>query len=194
MKTLFSLLLTVFILAVHAQSQKRVYDIILFGNKIGTTVVEKIESGNGTVQYKMFSNSEANVLFTKKTSVMNFDVVYKDGKLFSSYVKNVKDGVTEIVNIVWKETKYLISKGAETLQITSPIDFSGIQLYFTEPKGKPTVFSERLGEYCKFVKTGESRYECKVANGVNNIYTYENGVLTELEMSKGASVFMRLVR
>lgn len=187
-------ILLFFLLSITATAQKRVYDITLFGNKIGQTIVERSDNGNGEVRYKLVSSSEANVLFSKKTSEMNFDVVYKDGKLISSYVKNVKDGVTEIVNIAWEGTRYLIEKGAEMLNFNQPINFSAIHLYFTEPKTQSKIFSERMGSYCNFTKIADGVYQCKLDNGVSNIYRYRNGELYELEMSKGASIFLRLVQ
>ncbi len=192
MKT-FSLLFLLFNLLV-CTAQKHVYDIVLFGNKIGQTVVERIDKGNGVMEYKLNSQSKVNALFVKKTSEMDYDIMYRNGQLFSSYVKNVKDGVTEISDVLWQGTQYLITKGAEMLHLSNPIDFSSIHLYWTEPKGKSDIFSERLGEYCHFTKTGEGEYVCKLADGVSNIYRYKNGVLYELEMSKGASVFLRLVQ
>jgi hypothetical protein len=183
------LLLTLFISA-----QKHFYDVELLGKKIGNTVVERIDKGKGEVQYKLNSNSEVNILFTHKTSSMIFDVTYKDGVLFSSYCKNVKDGITEVVTMVWEGTRYVIKKGEEVLQVTQPLDFSAIQLYFLEPKERRRIFSERLAEFCNFTKIAGGEYECKLSTGVNNIYRYKNGILYELEMSKGASVFMRLVK
>lgn len=99
--------------SVALSAQKRVYDIELFGKKIGATTVEKIDKGKGEIQYKLNSNSQVDILFTHKTSSMNFDIVYKDGKLLSSYCKNLKDGVTEVVTIAWNGTKYVIKKGEE---------------------------------------------------------------------------------
>lgn len=125
---------------------------------------------------------------------MNTDVNYKDGKLYSSYVKNIKDGVTEVTTLVWEATKYVIKKGTEVLHLDRQLDFSSINLYFAEPIGRTSIFSERLGAFTPFKKTGEGVYECKLDNGVNNIYRYRNGELYELEISKGASVFMRLVK
>ena len=191
MKKLLLPVLIMFSLLLSAQ--KHTYDIELFGKKIGETIVERIDKGNHEEQFKLTSTSEVNILFTHKTSLMTFDITYKDGKLFSSYCKNVKDGVTEIVTIAWNGTKYVIKKGEEALQLTQPLDFSAVQLYYTEPKGKAKIFSERLGEFCNFAKTAEGVYQCKLSNGVTNIYRYKNGVLYELEMSKGASVFMKLV-
>lgn len=188
------LIFPLLILSISVSSQKHNYDIELFGKKIGNTTVERIDKGNGEVEFKMNSASEVNILFAHKTSAMNFDIIYKDGKLISSYCKNVKDGVTEIVTIVWEGTRYIIKKGEEVLQMNQPLDFSSIQLYFNEPKGRRKVFSERLGQFCDFIRTAEGEYACKLSNGVNNIYRYRNGVLYELEMSKGASVFMKLTQ
>lgn len=172
-------------------AQKLTFDVILFGKKIGETIVERIEKGNGLVQYKLNSSSEVTIFFTKKTSEIVMDVLYKDGKLFSSYVKNVKDGIAEVVTISWQDSKYMIKRGDELLQITSPIVHSAILLYFNEPTTNLRIFSERLGRYYNFLKTRNGEYECKTENAVNNIYRYKNGKLFELEMQKGASVFMR---
>lgn len=174
-------------------AQKHIYAIELFGKKIGETVVERTDNGKGDVRYQLTSRSEANVLFVRKTSSMDFDITYKNNQLFTSYCKNVKDNVTEIATMAWNGTQYLIHKGEEVLKLSQPLHFSAVQLYFQEPKNKPQIFSERMGEYCRFTCTADGVYECKTPNGVTNIYRYKNGVLYELEMSKGASVFMRLL-
>lgn len=192
MKTLF--LIGILIYGLNANAQKHIYNVELFGKNIGTTTIEKSDNGKGETRYKLTSSTEVNILFNNKTSSMVFDVVYREGKLFSSYCKNVKDGVTEVTTIIWDGTKYVIKKGSETLNLNQAIDFSAIRLYFMEPKGMPSIFSERIGEFCKFFSVAEGEYECKLANGVSNIYRYRNGVLYELEMSKGASVFMRLIQ
>jgi hypothetical protein len=182
------------IISISLQSQKHIYDVELFGKKIGTTVVERIDKGNGEIEYKLSSNSEVSILFTKKTSAMNMDVIYKNGQLISSYVKNVKDDITEVATVIWDGAKYVIKKGEETLVLKQPVDFSNVLLYFVEPKGRLTIFSERLGKLWSFNPMASGVYECKLDNGVDNIYRYKNGQLVELEMSKGASVFMRLVK
>lgn len=187
------LLPVLFLFSLSLFAQKHIYEIHLFGKKIGQTIVERIDKGNGEVQFKLQSKSDVNILFTHKTSVMNTEVNYKDGKMISSYCKNVKDGVIEIVSVAWNGTKYMIKKGEEVLQLNQVLDFSSIQLYYVEPIGKTKIFSERIGQICSFVKTAEGEYECKLANGITNIYRYKKGVLYELEMSKGASVFMKLV-
>jgi len=183
-----------FMFSIALLAQKHTYDVELFGKNIGKTIVERIDKGKGETQFKLTSSTEVNILFTHKTSLLNMDITYKDGKIFSSYVKNVKDGVAEVVTVAWNGTKYIIQKGEEALQITQPLDFSAVQLYFSEPKGRSKIFSERLGEFTNFIKLAEGVYQCKLSNGVTNIYRYRNGALYELEMSKGASVFMKLIQ
>ncbi len=187
-------LVFLFLLPLVLSAQKHIYDVELFGKKIGSTVVERIDKGNGEVEFKLASNSAVSILFTKKTSALNMDVIYKNGQLVSSYVKNVKDDVTEVATVLWDGAKYVIKRGEETLVLKQAVDFSNIMLYFFEPKGRATIFSERLGRYWNFNPEGNGVYECKLDNGVDNIYRYKNGLLVELEMSKGASVFMRLVK
>jgi hypothetical protein len=181
-----------FSLALNAQ--KHIYDVDLFGKKIGSTVVDRIDKGNGEIEYKLSSNSSVSILFTKKTSEMTMDVIYKNGQMVSSYVKNVKDDVTEVATVIWDGAKYVIKRGEETLVMKQMVDFSNILLYYVEPQNRATIFSERLGRLWKFNSLGNGVYECKLDNGVDNIYRYKNGLLVELEMSKGASVFMRLVK
>lgn len=183
-----------FLFALTLSAQKHVFVVELFGKKIGQTIVERIDKGKGEIEFKLHSVSDVNIFFTHKSQNLVFDVVYRDGKLFSSYCKNIKDDVTEVVTMTWEGTRYIIKKGEEVLQLAQLIDFSAVQLYYVEPKGRPRIFSERVGEFCNFIKKSEGVYECKMANGVTNIYRYKNGALYELEMSKGASVFMKLVQ
>ena len=182
------------LITVSVAAQKNTYDVLLFGKKIGTTVVERTDKGNGEIIYTLVNSTEVNILFTHKTSSLNFSVIYKNGQLFSSYCKNVKDDVAEIATVLWDGTKYVIKKGEEVFQINQPLDFSAIVLYFVEPVGKTKIFSERLGQFCNFVKLSNGEYQNKLDNGVTNTYRYHNGVLLELEMSKGASVLMKLVQ
>jgi hypothetical protein len=157
-KIITSLLLILFF---ATSAQKHLYDVELLGKSIGSLTVERVDKGNGEVEYKLNSASEVNLLFTKKTSVMTLDVVYKNGKMLTSYCKNIKDDAAEIVTIMWDGVRYVIKKGAEVLQYDRPIEFSAVQLYFTDPGARTKVFSERLGEFTNFVKLADGIYQSK---------------------------------
>lgn len=178
----------------HLFSQKRMYDVYLFGKKIGKTEVERVAKEGEVVEYNLESRSEMNIFFSRKTSFTQYHVVYKNGKLFSSYYKDVKDGVTEVVSILWDGSKYIIRKGEEILEFTEPVHFSAMSLYFNEPKNMEHFFSERLTRFFRFIKKPEGIYECQLEKGVSASYYYKNGLLQELQMSKGVSVVMKLVK
>ncbi|MBL0308222.1 MAG: hypothetical protein IPP77_00530 [Bacteroidetes bacterium] len=191
MKHIFILLLTV--ISLQSFCQKRAYDVYLFGDKIGRTIVERVETDHETIEYKLESKSEMNILFTKKTAYTYYDVVYKEGKLFSSYYKDVKDEKTLIVTMLWDGAKYVIKRGNELLEFSEPIYYSALSLYFTEPKDIDKFFSERLVRLIHIIKKSGGNYECNLEKGVSSSYSYENGILQELKTSKGVSVIMKLV-
>ena len=177
-----------------ASAQKHVYDIMLLGEKIGWAIAERIDKGAGVVEYKLNSSSQAHIFFVDKTSTLTYDVIYKNGKLFSSYCKIVKDDAVEVVNILWDGTKYIVKKGEEQFEMATPIDFSALTMYFEEPVGRNGFFSERLARSVEFIRNGKGVYSCRLDNGVLNIYRYQNGRLYELELSKGVSITMKLVQ
>lgn len=156
--------------------------------------MERIEKQGEIVEYNLESRSEMNIFFSRKTSYTHYHVVYKNGQLFSSYYKDVKDGVTEIVSLLWDGSKYVIRKGEEILEFAEPVQFSAMSLYFVEPKHTDRFFSERLARFFRFHKKPAGIYECQLEKGVNASYFYKNGLLEELQMSKGVSVVMKLVR
>lgn len=71
MKTLFPLqgLIAIVLLCgtQKVQAQKLLYEIYLFGNKIGTTEVERIEKDSAIIEYKLFSSTSVNVLFIHRS-------------------------------------------------------------------------------------------------------------------------------
>jgi len=179
------------VIAFTGTAQKRSFDIVLLGSVIGETVVVKIEDGKGNCDYKLKSTSRAKILFTERSSNMDFDVRYLSGKLYTSLCKVVNNGTLAITEIAKDAQGYLIKKEAEVLRIAQPITFSSMELYFSEPVSQKQVFSERMGVFASFTKTAPGEYMNKI-NDVTNIYRYRNGALYEVEIRKPlGSVYLR---
>jgi hypothetical protein len=169
------------------------YDVLLFGKKIGSTVVQREADSKGMTRYQLNHRSEINLLFTKKKSALDFNVTYLHQQLINSSVESIKDGVREMVNVVKDGSKYVIENGLKKSLVNGVIDFSAIHLYFSEPGNRTSIFSERLGEFCTFRKSKDGSYVCELENGVLNIYRYRDGVLNELEMSSRlGTIFLKL--
>jgi hypothetical protein len=172
-------------------AQKKSFDIVLLGNVIGETNVVKTDDGAGKCNYRLKSVSRAKVLFTQRSSDMEFDATYLSGKLYTSLCRVVTNGALAITEIVKDAQGYLIKKEAEILHVTQPITFSSMELYFSEPVNQKSVFSERMGVFSMFAKTAPGEYTNKT-NDVTNIYRYRDGALYEVEMRKPlGSVYLR---
>lgn len=179
------------LIAFVGSAQKRSFDIVLLGNVIGETNIIKNEDGNGKCNYRLKSVSHAKVLFTERSSVMEFDVTYLSGKLYSSLCKVINNGTSAITEVIKDAQGYLVKKEAEVLRIAQPITFSSMELYFSEPVNQKQVFSERMGTFAAFTKTAPGEYMNKI-NDVTNIYRYRNGALYEVEIRKPlGSVYLR---
>ncbi|HLP19765.1 MAG TPA: DUF6134 family protein [Chitinophagales bacterium] len=183
MRYIFTLLLFLHLLT--ASSQKLVFDVILFGNNIGKTTVEKLVKNDSIVTYLLNSASEAHILFTKHTSTLYYDIMYKRGQYISSYSKGSSNGKTDVTTINWLGTKYLMKRIDGAFNINSPVYCSTIQLFFHEPCDKARVFSERMGEYRTIKKVSDGVYKADMQDGLTYYYRYKNGRLIELEMRRG---------
>ena len=191
LKFIFSLLLCS--LLSSSFSQKLSFDIFLFGNKIGSTIVEKTIKNDSVTTYTLQSNSEAHIFFTTRKIALHYDIVYKHNQLFSSYSKNTRNDEVHVTTIQWQNNNYIMKREDGALCIKPPVDCSTVKLFFAEPCNNQQIFSERLGEYRMIKKTGDGTYEAEMKEGLTYIYHYKNGKLLELEMRKGllGSIYLR---
>ena len=187
-------LLSFLVVAFSVTAQKLNYDVVLLGNTVGKTTVEKRDSSNGITRYKLRSQSDAKVFFTHHKSNLSSDVIFKDGQMIFSYFHNVKEDEEITTKTFWDKVKYIVESRGEKRVINKVIRQTSVQLYFQEPKILSQIFSERLGYFIDLVKSAEGVYECTLSGGVTSIYRYEKGKLVELEMKRRiGTVFLKLV-
>ncbi|MBP6732811.1 MAG: hypothetical protein KA149_12170, partial [Chitinophagales bacterium] len=177
----------------YSSSQKLTFDIFLFGNKIGQTIVEQTIVNDSVTTYKLNSASEAHIFFTTRKIDLHYDIIYKRGQLFSLYSKSTRDGESHITTIQWQNGSYLMKRDAESFCIKPVVDCSTVKLFFIEPCSNEHVFSERIGEYRPLKKKAAGIYEAEMTDGLTYIYHYTSGKLTEIEMRKGlfGSAYLR---
>ena len=176
-----------FVLTVSSicSAQKLTFDIYLFGNIIGQTVVERVIKNDSIAQYTLNSNSEAHVLLTTRITTLNYDITYKRGHLFTSYSKHTRNDELHITSVQWQGGKYVITSDKVVSNLAQIIDCSTVKLFFAEPCSPTSVFSERLGENRALKKTADGVYQADMKEGITYIYRYKNGKLVELEMKNG---------
>ena len=190
----FTILISILVFSFSLNAQKLNYNVVLLGNTVGNTTVEKRDSTNGITRYKLRSQSDAKVFFTHYKSMLTTDVIFKDGQMIFSYFHNIKEDEEILTKTFWDKIKYTVETKGEKRIINKAIRQTAVQLYFQEPKPLQQIFSERLGDFIDLVKSAEGVYECNLKNGLTSIYRYQNGKLVELEMKRRiGTVFLKLV-
>lgn len=191
MKYFFSLLC--FLITPSSFSQKLTFDIFLFGNKIGQTVIERNVKNDSIITYTLNSASEAHIFFVTRKISLHYDIVYNRGQLVSSYSKNTRNEEVHITTIRWENGNYLMKRDDGDFCLKPMVTCSTVKLFFTEPCDPKQVFSERMGEYRGIKKTGEGIYQAEMSDGLTYYYRYKNGKLMEFEMRKGllGSVYLK---
>lgn len=190
------LLLLFLSFSVAAVAQKRTYNIFLFGDKIGSTTLERILANDSTVRYTLHSASEAKILFSTRKVSLQYEIVYRNDQLISSYSKNIRNDEVNEIKVNWNGIKYMVSTKGKVWNVLAPIFCSSVKFYYEVPCGDSKIFSERLGQFCPLKKVSASKYECEMSEGVTYIFNYTNGEMTELEMKKGllGSLYLRLAK
>lgn len=188
-----ALLITLGLSVTKLSAQKMSYNLDLFGKTIGQTDITRTDMGDGEIIYKLYSKSEAKVLFVNKKSETSALVIFKNDQLqYAKYDINTdEEGASQNITTRQSDGYTFSSKGAKTI-LRRVIRYGSLSLYFEEPTSAKEFYSERLGKFFTLEKIGPSEYKSQV-NNVTSYYRYKNGKLFELEMSKSlGSVYMRL--
>lgn len=166
------------LLTAFQEPQSYVYDIYLGNNPIGTVTVKQVKTAEGKkifmqsrVQSKLMARMEVDISAEYRQNVLHEALaVRKGGEPLTSVKKSAKGYV-----VVHKgETRHLTSDG---------IRFCVGDLYFSEPEAIHAVFSETLGRVLTLRHLGNHNYELQLPEGKRNIYHYEKGKCTEVEVN-----------
>lgn len=189
---IFILLLTVFSIG-YTQTYK--YNIISKGRKAGVLTATKVKGGNASGQEKTADaptqalssdqeiiqvRSEFDVhLFIEVHASYKMDCKYDKGELVEYSVETFKDGNLHSSSKGTKEGgMYRFVEDGDQSEQKGDIRYSGAMLYFKEPKGISTVFSEIHAKDKPVEKIGEGHYKLiDPSTGHSNQYFYRNGVL-----------------
>ncbi len=149
--------------------------------------VERIESEN-QVKYEINSKVTFKILFSFTVDYESTSE-YKYGKLIKEYTHNMLNGSTQKKSTIWFDgEKYTLDLDGSRTTIQEPINYSVATIYFEEPTDGQKVFSPQFGDYLTFTKIEDHQYEMESPDG-ENIYTYTNGICSEVKVSRDFAKF-----
>jgi hypothetical protein len=156
------------------------FDVILFGKKIGRMTMSKFESGD-TVHYVLQGRSKAKILWMEYDDVSRYEVKYKGGKmLYCKYKEDMNGKLKYFTEIIYNGTEYIATTKSVTKKIVPEAYPSLLSLYYKEPVGVSKIYFEAQMMTTPLVTTKPGQYVFKNNEGHNNTYIYQNGALQEL--------------
>ncbi|MEL7535387.1 MAG: DUF6134 family protein, partial [Bacteroidota bacterium] len=177
MKQHYSLfLLALFFSTPSVNAQILNYDVYYGDSQVGSMKVEKKHEGEKVILHS-HGRVTLSLVFTLELEFIHH-AEFKEGGLLSSLSKNLRGGdLTDMSSGYQKGTLYQNRVNDEVKQINLPIQFTVLSMYFAEPIGLKTIYSERTGTLLPVRKTSESHYEVTQFNGNKTRYFYQNGIV-----------------
>jgi len=155
------------------------YNIVSNSYKIGDLYVSKSQNGDETV-YQAKSKTEIK-LFVKVEVSYNLDVIYKNKQLLFSSISTYLNGKLH-TNTTAEKSKngYILVNNEHQNRLFKEITYSGVKLYFNEPKNISLVFSEFYNSFNPIKKISNHKYLLTNSeNGNTSEYYYQKGILTK---------------
>ena len=175
MKLLASTVLLLFIIR-PGMSQELMYTISWKDDSIGYLKAER-EQVKDNEYYYINSNTEFRVLFRFNLNYQ-YKNEYRKGRLYSASAKNsLNQKDRDQSSIIWQNNHYLLRVNNKSVKLKEQdIWFTVSKLYYTEPIGINTIFSERFGEFLTLDRLAKNKYALTKPDGRKNIYFYDEGI------------------
>ena len=159
------------------------FDILLFGDKVGSLTISKDVRADGSELYILDSYSKATILWTNHENATHYEVVYKNGRLVSSRFKEIENGTLKRWNTVsWDGTQYVLDgyKGKRTFNEVPVI--SVVSLFFNDVSKNNKLFYEGEADFTELKHLDANTVEFKSSDGNRNVYHYVNGKAQNMDI------------
>jgi hypothetical protein len=167
---------------VYAIADTLQFDIILFGDKIGTMTVTREIKPDGFAYYRLYTKSRAKLLWIKKETISENTLTYKGGKLLNSSYKEIENGILKRWNdVTFNGTVYQVNGHNGKKTFTEVPTNSGITMYFTPPQKQERLFYEAEADFTNVEHPDANTCLFKSSDGHTNIYHYSNGKISDME-------------
>ncbi|MEP1095281.1 MAG: DUF6134 family protein [Cyclobacteriaceae bacterium] len=187
MGKLSTIIIFLFLAASSANGQMLKYDVVRGTKKLGDMTVER-RSYNNEIEYHIKSKVVFRILFSF-TVDFECTAFYKNNILErESTVSKLNGSSQKASELVRNGDNYSHTLNDLTTTEEGPIDYSIAAIYFKEPYPNQKVYSAQFGQYLTFEKIGNNVYKMESPDGIN-IYTYMNGICTEVKVSRDFAKF-----
>ncbi len=179
-------------------AQELAYEIKVAGRDVGSMLVTKKEIADGKVYYSSVTDVEYTLFMTTKM-VYLYEAIYENDILQNAYFiykKNEKKEEEASLERIGTTQNYLTKKDSQSVKLEGLIKKSMLNLYFTPPKERDAVFSERFHDKVRIAKLpDENKFMFEIPNGDKSIYEYnDEGVCNKISISSSLLKFEMILK
>lgn len=179
------MILIYLVLSLHSFGQEYQYSVQLRGKQIGKIKATIINEGDRKT-YKVNSDTKVSMLCSISYT-SQLEATFLGNELESAVSRSFQNGKAKDDSEVKRAGgKYHIYRGDTELTFNAAIKHSVVKLYFEEPLGITSIFSEAHGTFCKLVDTGNHVYKLILPDKNINYYHYKNGMLQMVKVDRAA--------
>lgn len=173
--------------ASYSMAQVLEYEIVKGGKAIGQMTVVKKQIGDSTL-YSIESVTNYRVLVTLRVEYDVYEYYYK-GVYQSGKSHSTLNGATQSdIKVRKNNNNYEITRVSDILTYRGEIRYSIPEIYFSEPVGRTSIFSQAFGVDLEISPLGNHRYQISSEDG-KNIYSFKNGICSEVRVNRSYAVF-----
>lgn len=167
----------------YCSAQVLYYDVYKGDHPIGLMKINRIKTDSVTTHYK--TETEVTFRILKEFKVEStFESIFQREQLTYGRTLNLLNGKErESSRVIWNGVEYICEREGKQKVVNQKITHSIAKLYFEEPLLTDSTFSERFIEKCFVEKTDtKGHYILHLPDGKENLYTYNNGICTEVKV------------
>lgn len=177
----FIIFLALFFIPPLANAQILNYDVYYGDSQVGSMKVEKKQEGEKIILHS-HGKVTLSLVFTLELEFIHH-AEFREGGLLSSLSKNLRGGdLTDMSSGYQNGSSYQNRVNDEIKRMNLPIHFTVLSMYFAEPLGLKSIYSERTGTLLPVRRTSASHYEVTQFNGNKTRYVYQGGIVKLMEV------------
>ena len=164
----------------RSQSQNLHYKIVQGGDEIGWMRLDRVISGNRSTLL-LISEIKTRVIFLIKVCAKE-TAEFENGRLIHSTQFRKTNGDVKLNKLTrLKANKYEVEENGEKQNLAfTNITTNLLSLYFQEPVGINTLYSDKFECFVKVTKTDDGGYKVKFPDGNSNVFYYSGGICTKI--------------
>jgi hypothetical protein len=181
---LLSICATLMFFSTFAQNTEYSLGIFFKGDKIGTVKATEIVAGTKSTK-DLRTTSDAKVMCVQIHVEMDVNTIQDNGVLVQGTAFKHANRGSEDVHSKTQQTApktYSVQRNNENSTLTNKvIKTCVIDLYFKEPVGITTVYSNMFAQDVPLAHIGVGKYKLTTPNNKSTTFTYQNGKLMTVE-------------